>query len=171
MYIPRPLWYFATKGENLFPLAVGNKWRYNVYIYEGMPMRSPSAARIDSIYIVGDTLIEGKRYFLDQRGYLYRYENDIIEMSFGSYPYNEVTLREFVNLNCDSGGIASIVTELGAFLCQHFRLYIIIAAYPYRQDYNFAPDLGLICFVREIKGPGPDPAKYETWLLIDYEIF
>jgi hypothetical protein len=164
-----PKWSFWTKGENLLPLAIGNKWVYSIYKfnpYEG------SSSYIDSIVIVRDTVIDNKTYYCDQRGRLFRSAADTIETSFLSeYDiYKGYTIFTLVNEDCEYG--ASIVeTDLGNFACQHFSVdHFTSYSFPYSIGYNFSSNVGPVTFYKHLDLGTSGRYEDETWTMIRYEL-
>jgi hypothetical protein len=160
---------FSTRAENLLPLAIGNKWVYDVWQSNTY---QETKTYIDSIVIVRDTVIDEKIYFLDQRGRHYRWIDDTIEMDFltayyysGYHPF-VVTL---VNENCSY--FPSVVqTDLGGFVCQRFRFGLLPASGLHYIEYHFAPDVGPVTFWRHCSLGGIGNYEVQTWTLIRYEL-
>lgn len=157
--LPDPeAWRFTTRGENIWPLAIGNKWIYQ------------TGTGFASIEIVGDTTIAGKHFFFDQSKRLYRYENDIIETTFRLLNPNFDPYK-LSNSNCGGNPPQTIVTDSGTYLCQPFYREVY-DFYFYQQKYYFAPSIGMIRFYQVTWAPPytGEPTRYEVWELISYEL-
>jgi len=164
--VPR-LWCFSAKGENLLPLAVGNKWIYQVK-EATYPIQSFDGAILDSIAIVADTVIEGEKWFVDQNGCRYAADGDRLETTFQvEYPY---TPYGFVNSGCDHTAVA-IETDQATYLCQPFIVSFLAGYRNYRQGYNFAPNVGLVRYDREFwGGVAVEPHQYRSWRLVSHQL-
>jgi hypothetical protein len=149
-------WQFTTKGENLLPLAIGNRWIYQ------------TDAAVDSIVLMGDTIISGKLYYFDQNKRTYRYENDTLEFSMYGFPlFGDPHV--FVNSDCVNR-LAMVTTVNGTFLCQRFQGQIFFGPVV-TQQFDFAPGVGLVRFFEDYwSGGSGDPHQLRTWTLISYEL-
>jgi hypothetical protein len=160
-------WRFSVKGDNLLPLAVGNKWIHQVK-EATYPIQSFDGAILDSIVIVADSIIEGQKTFLDQHGCQYEADGDRIETTFQvEYPFNPY---EFDDADCDRTAV-TVVTDSAAYACQPFVVSFIAGYRNYRQGYNFAPGVGLVRYDREFwGGVAAEPHQYRSWRLVSYEL-
>ena len=52
-----------TNNKDYFPLAVGNKWYYQTYSIDQDGNKRPFYTSLDSMYIIGDSLLNGHKYF------------------------------------------------------------------------------------------------------------
>ncbi len=160
---------FTTHGENLLPLAIGNKWIYNVTT---SGYCTPPESHVDSIFIVRDSLINGVHYFVDQNRYLYRYEDEIIETSLLLIYFIQSHPFLFDNNGCENGTLATSEFDSEPVICQHFTAHIEPWGTPdyYDYGYNFAPDIGMV-YVNRHSHEGRSVADtYQTWQLISYEL-
>jgi hypothetical protein len=163
-------WSFSTKGENLLPLEIGNKWIYHVNVDATFP--SPvHQSYDDSIAIVGDTMIDGVHFYRDQIGRIYRYEDDVIETTFMFRSSSMVGTFLFDNTDCANGSVSTIATGIGAFTAELFSLsYSVLNFYQYHQGFYFAPGVGLVKFSQKISQPCSGCDEYTYWTLIGYEL-
>lgn len=149
-------WRFSAKGANLLPLAIGNKWIYQ------------TDTAVDSIALVGDTIISGKRYYVDQNGRTYRGENDTLEFSMSGFPLFG-NPHVFVNSDCVNRSV-TVTTNNGTFLCQRFHGQFLLGPVV-TQQFDFAPGVGLVHFFEDYwSGGSGDPHQLRTWTLLSYEL-
>ncbi len=150
-------WRFSAKGENLLPLAIGNKWIYQ------------ADAHIDSIVIVRDTIISGKHYFIDQSKRSYRYENDTIETSFMNDPNVLPWPYRFGNLDCSWIPI-TITTDGATYRCQWFRKSFEMIDFAGNQSYYYSPDVGLVGYNSHYWTGVSGSDTYSSWRLLSYQL-
>jgi hypothetical protein len=160
-------WNFSTKGENLLPLAIGNKWVYSVLRY--YPGQGVSSY-LDSIVIVRDSLAGDNLFYIDQSGRRFHYDADTIQTSILIEPYFYGWHSETVTLVNDfcNQVMREIDTDLGIFNCQHFGVTLNRLP-PYSVSYDFAPGVGIVSCEksRYVDSWGNDE---QHWKLVRYEL-
>lgn len=67
------VWSFTTIFGDLMPLAVGNRWRFQIINFENPVVPDTT---YDTIHIVGDTLIQSEQWFIDADGRLVTNRSD-----------------------------------------------------------------------------------------------
>jgi len=163
-------WYFSTKGENLLPLAIGNKWFYHVSVDARYPTPIHQSFT-DSIMIVRDSIVDGKHYYYDQYNKLYRYEDGALETTFQISPSLEYLVFTFNTTDCDNGSIGTETADIGTFVTQSYSVtYFGYSFFIYHQTYHYAPDVGLISFDQVVDRLCSGCELYTHWHLIGYEL-
>lgn len=162
-------WSFSTKMANVFPLAIGNKWVYEVAI------QTPSYSNyyMDSILIMGDTLMDGHTTYYDQNGHLFRNEHDsIIAVFFKPDYFDSYPPFVLVNNSCSNGLIRTLNTSLGTLDCQYFCKTFIGLDWGYSTDlkYYFAPDIGPVLLQKHVDPGVSEPHGYYTWKILSYKL-
>jgi hypothetical protein len=156
------IWSFTTYEGNLFPLAIGNKW---VYECNG---------NVDSIFIVKDTIISERHYYLDQINRRYYNENDEIEIPaitgnflFGNYQ------KRFRDAFCENANIKTVATGLGTLDCYYYWGLGVIYDMNFDAyvEYYFADGIGPVKMkaIYTPKSSGYYGYSY-TWDIIRYEL-
>jgi hypothetical protein len=160
-------WRFSTKGENMLPLAIGNKWYYSVVI-SGVPFPSVDSSYVDSIVIMRSSMSGGRHYFYDHSDHFYRYENDTFETSFQIVPYLPYVEHQF---DCfDLGGPVDISTDSGSFACQQYTISYDYSATYESRTYYLAPGIGPVRLEAFTNNPFTVGIRYVTWSLISYQL-
>jgi hypothetical protein len=170
LHLQSMYWYFSTKGEDLLPLAIGNKWFYHVSVNAMYPTPIHES-HTDSIVIVRDSIVDGKHYYYDQYNRVYRYEDEIIETTFQLPPNFQFKILAFDNNDCENGTVITEVTNIGDFAAQAFSVYFAdYYQYDHNQGYHFAPGVGLVGFDGLVRPPCSGCEIYTDWILIGYEL-
>jgi len=151
-------WAFTTENSGIMPLAVGNKWVYDVTISDTV---NDHQEYNDSIAIIDDTLVGNEMWFKDQMGRLYTNRADgLWQLTSGQpmllvkYPAN-VGDSFMTELNYSGYGgspkmqlaekAVNISVSVGNFQC--YRYHQMVGGFcSFPAEYYYQPLIGLIRF-------------------------
>jgi len=168
------VWSFTTIFGDLMPLAVGNRWEFQIINIEN-PLLPDTT--YDTLRIVGDSLVQAEQWFIDDEGTLLTNRDDgLWRIKPGGQPHlflkypgiagqiysADPAINESIAIQ---GTNVYVSTGFGIHPdCYH---YISTSAdLTLRWEYFYDPRLGPAQFIRyEVD---PTPVEKERWLLIRF---
>jgi len=171
------VWSFTTEFGDIMPLAVGNRWEYQVINYTNPVVPDTS---YDTILVVGDTAIDSEQWFILDDGVVMTNRNDgLWRMSNTGTPYLWLRFPGIVGQTYDADPTRGESVEIksvsqltsGPPLPRLFYCYVYESSYtdPNTLDiYHFEPRTGPIILTHDTVNVFT--TVLERWKLIRYQL-